>query len=224
MRIFNTYGPRMRPRDGRVVSNFIVQALRGEPITIYGDGSQTRSFCYVDDEVEGIYRLFMQRRLASPTNIGNPDEFTVRQLAEIVIELTGTSRDDRVRAAAGGRSEGAPARHHARARDSSAGSRAVGIREGTRAHDRVLREPAGRAHGTAWVEKVVVTGAAGFIGSHVVEALLARGDTVVGIDNFDAFYDPDIKRAEPHGNLQCSIDRSSWWRRTSAIPLRCAGW
>ena len=89
VRIFNTYGPRMRPRDGRVVSNFIVQALNGEPLTIYGDGSQTRSFCYVDDEVEGIYRLFM-RGDSQPTNIGNPVEFTVRQLAELVIALTGT--------------------------------------------------------------------------------------------------------------------------------------
>jgi dTDP-glucose 4,6-dehydratase len=89
VRIFNTYGPRMRPRDGRVVSNFIVQALTGEPITIYGNGSQTRSFCYVDDEIEGIYRLFMDGD-AEPTNIGNPDEYTVKQLAEIVVELTGT--------------------------------------------------------------------------------------------------------------------------------------
>jgi dTDP-glucose 4,6-dehydratase len=89
VRIFNTYGPRMRPRDGRVVSNFIVQALNNEPITIYGDGSQTRSFCYVKDEVEGIYRLFM-RGDANPTNIGNPMEYTVKQLAEVVVALTGT--------------------------------------------------------------------------------------------------------------------------------------
>ena len=89
VRIFNTYGPRMRPRDGRVVSNFIVQALTGEPLTIYGDGAQTRSFCYVSDEVEGIYRLFMNGD-SEPTNIGNPNEFTVRQLAELVVELTGT--------------------------------------------------------------------------------------------------------------------------------------
>jgi dTDP-glucose 4,6-dehydratase len=87
IRIFNTYGPRMRPGDGRVVSNFIVQALRGEPLTIYGDGSQTRSFCHVSDEVEGIWRLF-ERGDAQPTNIGNPGEFTVRELAELVIELT----------------------------------------------------------------------------------------------------------------------------------------
>ncbi|MHB1095337.1 MAG: UDP-glucuronic acid decarboxylase family protein [Gemmatimonadaceae bacterium] len=89
VRIFNTYGPRMRPRDGRVVSNFIVQALNGEPITIYGDGSQTRSFCYVDDEVEGLYQLF-HKGDANPCNIGNPDEYTVKQLAEIVVELTGS--------------------------------------------------------------------------------------------------------------------------------------
>jgi dTDP-glucose 4,6-dehydratase len=89
VRIFNTYGPRMRPRDGRVVSNFIVQALSDEPLTVYGDGSQTRSFCYVSDEVEGIYRLFMQGD-SEPTNIGNPDEYTVKQLAELVVELTGT--------------------------------------------------------------------------------------------------------------------------------------
>lgn len=89
IRIFNTYGPRMRPKDGRVVSNFIVQALTGQPLTLYGDGSQTRSFCYVDDEIEGIYRLFMHGD-ANPMNIGNPVEYTVRQLAEIVIEATGT--------------------------------------------------------------------------------------------------------------------------------------
>src|SRR5213596_582299 len=89
VRIFNTYGPRMRPRDGRVVSNFIVQALKGEPLTVYGDGSQTRSFCYVDDLVEGIVRLF-ERGGSEPTNIGNPNEFTVRQLAELVLRLTGS--------------------------------------------------------------------------------------------------------------------------------------
>jgi dTDP-glucose 4,6-dehydratase len=90
VRIFNTYGPRMRPNDGRVVSNLIVQALAGEPLTIYGDGTQTRSFCYVEDEVEGIYRLFM-RGDSEPTNIGNPNEYTVRQLADLVVELTGTT-------------------------------------------------------------------------------------------------------------------------------------
>ncbi len=90
VRIFNTYGPRMRPKDGRVVSNFISQALRGEPITIYGDGSQTRSFCYVDDLIEGIVRMF-DRGTDEPTNLGNPREFTVRQLAEKVLALTGSA-------------------------------------------------------------------------------------------------------------------------------------
>jgi dTDP-glucose 4,6-dehydratase len=89
VRIFNTYGPRMRPEDGRVVSNFIVQALRGEPITIYGDGSQSRSFCYVSDLVDGIYRLFQSDR-TEPTNLGNPAEFTVAELAAVVLELTGS--------------------------------------------------------------------------------------------------------------------------------------
>lgn len=91
VRIFNTYGPRMRPGDGRVVSNFIVQALRGDPLTVYGDGSQTRSFCYVDDEVEGIFRLFSQDERVEPVNIGNPIEFTIQELADIVVEETGSS-------------------------------------------------------------------------------------------------------------------------------------
>jgi UDP-glucuronate decarboxylase len=85
MRIFNTYGPRMLIDDGRVVSNFIVQALRGEPLTLYGDGSQTRSFCYVSDLIEGMIRL-MNGAHTGPMNIGNPDEFTIRQLAELVRE------------------------------------------------------------------------------------------------------------------------------------------
>jgi UDP-glucuronate decarboxylase len=90
-RIFNTYGPRMQPNDGRVVSNFIVQALRREPITIYGDGSQTRSFCYVDDTVEGFIRLMAtEDGIAGPVNLGNPDEFTIRELAEKVLALTGS--------------------------------------------------------------------------------------------------------------------------------------
>ena len=91
-RIFNTYGPRMHPRDGRVVSNFIVQALRGDPITVYGDGLQTRSFCFVDDLVEGLLR-FMETEPGAPgpVNIGNPGEFTVRELAEEVIRLTGST-------------------------------------------------------------------------------------------------------------------------------------
>jgi dTDP-glucose 4,6-dehydratase len=88
-RIFNTYGPRMRPNDGRVVTNFIVQALTGQPLTVYGDGSQTRSFCYVDDEIEGLYRLFKSSD-TGPVNIGNPNEFTVRELADLILEMTGS--------------------------------------------------------------------------------------------------------------------------------------
>jgi len=89
VRIFNTYGPRMHPNDGRVVSNFIVQALQGQDITIFGDGSQTRSFCYVDDLIEGMLRMMnTPPEVTGPINIGNPGEFTIRQLAELVIELT----------------------------------------------------------------------------------------------------------------------------------------
>jgi UDP-glucuronate decarboxylase len=91
-RIFNTYGPRMHPNDGRVVSNFIVQALRGLPITIYGEGQQTRSFCYVDDLVSGLIKLMETGdEVTGPVNIGNPGEFTIRQLAETVIEMTGSA-------------------------------------------------------------------------------------------------------------------------------------
>jgi UDP-glucuronate decarboxylase len=89
MRIFNTYGPRMHPDDGRVVSNFIVQALKNEPITIYGDGSQTRSFCYVDDLIEGMIKLMeSDKEITGPINIGNPNEFTMLELAELVLKLT----------------------------------------------------------------------------------------------------------------------------------------
>lgn len=87
VRIFNTYGPRMRPNDGRVVSNFIVQALRNEPLSVYGDGSQTRSFCFATDETEGIEKLFFSER-TDPTNVGNPVEFTVLELAQTVLRLT----------------------------------------------------------------------------------------------------------------------------------------
>jgi len=96
VRIFNTYGPRMAVNDGRVVSNFIVQALRNQPITIYGDGSQTRSFCYVSDLIEGIVRLMNTDELTGPVNIGNPAEFTILELAELILSLTG-SRSEIVR-------------------------------------------------------------------------------------------------------------------------------
>ena len=90
VRIFNTYGPRMLMNDGRVVSNFIVQALKGEDITIYGDGSQTRSFCYVDDLIEGFVRMMNQDKIIGPVNIGNPGEFTMLELAKEVLDLTGS--------------------------------------------------------------------------------------------------------------------------------------
>lgn len=90
VRIFNTYGPRMLPNDGRVVSNFIVQALKGDDITIYGDGSQTRSFCYVDDLIEGFVRMMSQDKIIGPVNIGNPGEFTMLELAREVLDLTGS--------------------------------------------------------------------------------------------------------------------------------------
>jgi dTDP-glucose 4,6-dehydratase len=92
VRIFNTYGPRMRPDDGRAVSNFLVQALRGEPITIFGDGSQSRSFTYVDDEIRGFLAL-LDSDVATPVNIGNDNEFTIAQLAELIIEVTGSSSE-----------------------------------------------------------------------------------------------------------------------------------
>jgi UDP-glucuronate decarboxylase len=94
VRIFNTYGPRMHPNDGRVVSNFIMQALRGQPITIYGEGQQTRSFCYVDDLIEGFIRMMNANDgVSGPINLGNPDEFTIKELAEIIIKLTGSKSE-----------------------------------------------------------------------------------------------------------------------------------
>jgi dTDP-glucose 4,6-dehydratase len=92
VRIFNTYGPRMRPHDGRVVSNFLVEALAGKPLTVYGDGTQTRSFCYVDDEVRGILALLDSDHVG-PVNIGNPNEFTVLELAQLVLRITGSASE-----------------------------------------------------------------------------------------------------------------------------------
>ena len=89
-RIFNTYGPRMAEHDGRVVSNFIMQALRGDPITIYGDGKQTRSFCYVDDLLDGLYKLMNNETFKGPVNVGNPEEYTMIELAEKIIKMTGS--------------------------------------------------------------------------------------------------------------------------------------
>ena len=111
VRIFNTYGPRMRLNDGRALPAFIGQALRGEDLTVFGDGSQTRSFCYVDDLVEGIYRLLMSD-YHLPVNIGNPSEITLKQFAEEVITLTGTKQKMVFKPSAGGRPQPAPARYH----------------------------------------------------------------------------------------------------------------
>lgn len=97
-RIFNTYGPCMHPNDGRVVSNFVLQALKGEPITVYGDGSQTRSFCYVSDMVDALVRLMeTDDELIGPVNLGNPDEFTIRELAELILDITGSRSEILVR-------------------------------------------------------------------------------------------------------------------------------
>ncbi|MCZ2810801.1 MULTISPECIES: UDP-glucuronic acid decarboxylase family protein [unclassified Modestobacter] len=92
VRLFNTYGPRMHPQDGRVVSNFVVAALNGEPLTVYGDGAQTRSFCYVDDIIDGLVTMMESpREVTGPINLGNPGEFTIRELADLVVELTGSA-------------------------------------------------------------------------------------------------------------------------------------
>ena len=122
VRIFNTYGPRMRPHDGRAIPTFVRQALEGKPLTVFGDGSQTRSFCYVDDLIRGLIAL-AESEEHLPVNIGNPEEMTLLQLAEAVIKATGTHERDRLRGAAGRRSPGAPARHHAGAPGSRLGAR-----------------------------------------------------------------------------------------------------
>ena len=123
-RIFNTYGPRMHPNDGRVVSNFIVQALKGEEITIYGDGMQTRSFCYVDDLIDGLLRLMDHTPddFTGPVNLGNPVEMPIRQLAEMILQLVERQVEARLPAAAGRRSDAAPPRHLARAREAAMGA------------------------------------------------------------------------------------------------------
>ena len=172
VRIFNTYGPRMRLNDGRVVPNFIAQALRGEPMTVYGDGSQTRSFCYVSDLVEGIVRL-LRSDYSGPVNCGNPAEMTILQFAERIKALDQVGERDRLPAAAGRRPEAAPARHHARPHAPRLGAEGR-TRRGAGTHDRVLPGQG---------MKVLVTGGAGFIGSHVVDAYVAAGHEVLVVDN-----------------------------------------
>jgi dTDP-glucose 4,6-dehydratase len=121
-RIFNTYGPRMRLDDGRVVSNFIVQALRGEPLTVYDDGSRTRSFCYIDDMVEGIYRLLLSDEVY-PVNLGNPDEMTILEFARKVLEISGSSSEIRFVTPADERTKDDP---HRRRPDISKARRVLG--------------------------------------------------------------------------------------------------
>ena len=122
-RIFNTYGPRMRPNDGRAIPTFVRQALENEPLTVFGDGSQTRSFCYVDDLIRGLLRCSPTSGEHLPVNLGNPSEFTILELAETVIRVTGSKSEIVYEALPDGRSAGAPAGHHAGARDARLGAR-----------------------------------------------------------------------------------------------------
>ena len=130
VRIFNTYGPRMRPHDGRAIPTFLRQALQDRPITVFGDGSQTRSFCYVSDLVDGIIRL-AESGYHHPVNIGNPNEFTLLELAHDRHRRDGVALGDRPRGAADRRPAGPPARHLARARAARLGAD-VELREGLR--------------------------------------------------------------------------------------------
>jgi dTDP-glucose 4,6-dehydratase len=141
VRIFNTYGPRMRVRDGRAVPNFIAQALKNEDVTIFGSGSQTRSFCYISDLVTGILAL-MASPLNEPVNIGNPQEMSIAQMAELIIKMTGSKSTRRVQAAARRRPAGPQARHHARAHACSTGNRRC-LEEGLIVDDRLLQQKMG---------------------------------------------------------------------------------
>ena len=144
VRIFNTYGPRMRPHDGRAIPTFLRQALQDRPITVFGDGSQTRSFCYVDDQIRGLIAL-AESGHHDPVNIGNPNEFTLLELANAVIEVTGSRSEIVYEALPDRRPAGAPARHHARARDPRLGA---GDRppRGPQADDRAVRGRGARRH------------------------------------------------------------------------------
>ena len=142
VRIFNTYGPRMHPQDGRVVSNFIIQALTGQDITLYGDGLQTRAFCYVDDLIDGFVRMMATPdEVTGPINLGNPHEITVRELAERVIAMTGAPSKPRACAAAAGRSAAALPGHHAGEEARWIGSRTC-AGAGAGADNRVFRAAA----------------------------------------------------------------------------------
>ena len=191
VRIFNTYGPRMRLEDGRVLPAFMSQALRGEPMTVFGDGSQTRSFCYVDDLVEGIWRLLLSDEKL-PVNIGNPGEMTILQFGEAVRAATGLEVRVHLQTPAGGRPAGAPSGHRQGQTDPRMGARGRPGR-GPRAHHPLLRRQGG-ARTLMAGDRILVTGGAGFIGGHVVERLLAAERSVRVLDNLDPYYDPAIKR------------------------------
>jgi UDP-glucuronate decarboxylase len=181
-RIFNTYGPGMRPDDGRVLSNFIVQALSGKDITIYGDGSQTRSLCFVDDLIDGFVRLMASGpSFTGPVNLGNPDEFTIRELAEHVVNLTGSRSKIVYRPLP-------PGDPRQRRPDISLAARELGWRpevplvkgleQTIRYFDSLLATEANELLETRMMSarrRVVTTGGAGYIGSHTAKLLDARG-------------------------------------------------
>ena len=138
-RIFNTYGPRMRPNDGRAVPTFLRQALDGQPVTVFGDGSQTRSFCYVQDLIRGLVALNEATDVHDPVNIGNPNEMSLLEMAELVVELTGSRAEVVFEPLPGGRPAGAPAGHHARQAAARVGARG-GAARGSRGDDRAVRQ------------------------------------------------------------------------------------
>jgi nucleoside-diphosphate-sugar epimerase len=184
-RIFNTYGPRMHPHDGRVVSNFITQALKNEPLTIYGDGDQTRSFCYVSDMVDGLVRLMKSpESFTGPVNLGNPVEFTIRELAEKVIALTGSrSKIESMPLP--------PDDPRQRQPDIALAKRELGwqpkvqLDEGLAKTIQVLRRNAVRVAGTPGMKPVLVTGAAGYVGSHTCKVLAQSGFEPIGLDSLE---------------------------------------
>ena len=196
VRIFNTYGPRMHPNDGRVVSSFVVQALRNEDITVFGDGEQTRSFCYVDDLVAAMVKMMdTDEGTIGPVNIGNPEEFTMRQLAEIVLELTGSRskivhrplpQDD----------------PRQRRPDISAAERLLRwrpvtpLREGLERTIRLLRDAAfaeRRLGGGSPMTAVLVTGGAGYVGAHACKALSKAGYTPIAYDNLSTGHESFVR-------------------------------
>ena len=189
-RIFNTYGERMRPDDGRVVNTFVVQALRGEPITLHGDGTQTRSFCHVADEIVGLAAV-LDGHLTGPVNVGNPGEFTIRELAELVVELTGSSSEI-VTVPLPPEREGDPLQRRpdiALIAATYGWRPTIGLPK-VDPHDRVV------PHGGGNRMSVLVTGGAGYIGSHTVRRLTALGHEVVVLDSMEYGHRDAVIEAE----------------------------